>query len=99
MFAPPALKLLRAFLNMSDAATLLLFAERVNRQMLKKTPGPKVYVKGAFDRLALVFYKSPGAEVEEGGGAVLSEVLTHREVWMGRGVKKKEKKRVSFFSF
>lgn len=30
---------------------------------------------------------------------MLSEVLTHREVWMGRGVKKKEKKRVSFFFF
>lgn len=70
MFAPPALRLLGAFLNMSDAATLLLFAERVNRQMLKKLLDPfcKVDVKGAFDRSALVFYKSPGAEVGGWGG-------------------------------
>lgn len=57
MLAPPAFELLRAFLNMSDAATLLLFAERVNRQMLQKLLDPfcKVHVKGAFDRSALVF--------------------------------------------
>lgn len=74
---------------MSDAATLLLFAECVNRQMLTKLLDPfcNAHVKGAFDRSALVFYKSPGAGV----GVVLSEVLTHREVWMGRGVKKKKK--------
>lgn len=77
---------------MSDAATLLPFAECVNRQMLTKLLDPfcNAYVKGAFDRSALVFYKSPGAGVGGGVGGVLSEVLTHREVWMGRGVKKKK---------
>lgn len=68
---------------MSDAATLLLFAECVNRQMLTKLLDPfcNAYVKGAFDRSALVFYKSPGAGVGGGvGGCFVRGVDAQRSV-------------------
>lgn len=85
----PALEPPRAFLNVSDTATLLLLAASVNRQMLTEVLNPFCHacVKGAFDCSALVFYKSPGV----GGWVRPSVVLTHKEVWMGRRVIKKEK--------
>lgn len=66
--------------------------------MLKKTPGPKVYVKGAFDRSALVFYKSPGAEVGGGAGVAVRGVDAQRSVDGERCEEKRGKKGVSFFS-
>lgn len=82
-FEPP-----RAFLNVSDTAALLLVAARVNRQMVTKVLNPfcNACVKGAFDCSAVAFHKSPGAGV---GVVRPSEVLTQREVWMGRGVMEK----------
>lgn len=100
MFAPPAFKLLRAFLNMSDAATLLLFAERVNRQMCVSwknswTHSAKCMWKGLLIARLLCFRK---AQVLRWGGlGLLSEVLTH-SVDGERCEEKKKKNEFLFFS-
>lgn len=80
----PALEPPRAFLNVSDTATLLLLAASVNRQMLTEVLNPFCHacVKGTFDCSALVFYKSPGVGgwVGWGGGEAVSGVDAQRSV-------------------